>query len=131
MANGFYGRVLSGAVGRGPPGSPATSSAQTTTPHRRSRRTSPRSSRKKCESCHRPDSIAPMSLQTYEEARPWARSISDRVASRNMPPWHIDPAVGIQHFKDDRSLTQKEIDTIVTWVDGGAPKGKPDDMPPP
>ena len=65
---------------------------------------------KKCESCHRPDSIAPMSLITYQEARPWARSIRDRVASRNMPPWHIDPAVGIQHYKGDRSLTQKEIE---------------------
>ena len=76
---------------------------------------------KKCESCHRPDSIAPMSLQTYQEARPWARSIRDRVASRNMPPWHIDPAVGIQHYKGDRSLSQKEIDTIVAWASNGAP----------
>ena len=86
---------------------------------------------KKCESCHRPDSIAPMSLQTYQEARPWARSIRDRVASRNMPPWHIDPAVGIQHYKGDRSLTQKEIDTIVAWAGNGAPQGNPADMPPP
>jgi hypothetical protein len=86
---------------------------------------------KKCESCHRPDSIAPMSLQTYQEARPWARSIRDRVASRNMPPWHIDPAVGIQHYKGDRSLSQKEIDTIVAWVAAGAPQGNPADMPPP
>jgi hypothetical protein len=85
---------------------------------------------KKCESCHRPDSIAPMSLQTYQEARPWARSIRDRVASRNMPPWHIDPAVGIQHYKGDRSLTQKELDTIVSWVAAGAPQGNPADMPP-
>ena len=86
---------------------------------------------KKCESCHRPDSIAPMSLQTYQEARPWARSIRDRVASRNMPPWHIDPAVGIQHYKGDRSLTQKELDTIVAWASNGAPQGNPADMPPP
>jgi hypothetical protein len=86
---------------------------------------------KKCESCHRPESIAPMSLQTYQEARPWARSIRDRVASRNMPPWHIDPAVGIQHFKGDRSLSQKEIDTIVAWASNGAPQGNPADMPPP
>jgi hypothetical protein len=61
----------------------------------------------KCESCHRVDSVAPMSLITYEEVRPWARSIRDRVASRNMPPWHIDPTVGIQHYKDDRSLTRR------------------------
>ena len=86
---------------------------------------------KKCESCHRPNSIAPMSLRTYEEARPWARSIRDRVASRNMPPWHIDPTVGIQHYKNDRSLSQKEIDTIIKWVATGAPKGDPKDMPAP
>lgn len=85
----------------------------------------------KCESCHRPDSIAPMSLQTYEEARPWARSIRDRVAARNMPPWHIDPSVGIQHYQNDRSLSQKEIDTIVKWASNGAPKGDPKDMPAP
>ncbi|MGH9387659.1 MAG: hypothetical protein ACRD2N_25655 [Vicinamibacterales bacterium] len=85
----------------------------------------------KCESCHRPESIAPMSLQTYEEARPWARSIRDRVASRNMPPWHIDPNVGIQHYKNDRSLSQKEYDTILQWVAAGAPKGDPRDMPKP
>ena len=59
----------------------------------------------KCESCHRPDSIAPMSLVTYEEARPWARSIKNRVASRQMPPWHIDKAVGIQEFQNDRALS--------------------------
>lgn len=84
---------------------------------------------KKCESCHRPNSIAPMSLMSFEESRPWARSIRNRVASRNMPPWHIDPAVGIQHYQNDRSLSDTEIDTIVKWVDGGAPKGHPKDMP--
>ena len=52
----------------------------------------------KCQSCHRPDSIAPMSLLTYEEVRPWARSIRNRVAARQMPPWDIDKTVGIQHF---------------------------------
>jgi hypothetical protein len=85
----------------------------------------------KCESCHRPDSIAPMSLISYEETRPWARSIRDRVASRNMPPWHIDPTVGIQHYVNDRSLTQKEMDTILAWVAAGSPKGDPKDMPAP
>jgi hypothetical protein len=84
----------------------------------------------KCEACHRPDSIAPMSLRTFEEVRPWARSIRSRVASRQMPPWHIDKTVGIQHFANDRSLTDEQIDTIVRWVDGGAPKGDPKDMPP-
>src|ERR671925_1440612 len=71
----------------------------------------------KCEACHRPDSIAPMSLVTYEESRPWARSIRDRVATRQMPPWHISKTVGIQHFKNDRSLSDEQIETIVRWVD--------------
>ena len=85
----------------------------------------------KCQACHRPDSIAPMSLVTYQEARPWARSIKQRVASRNMPPWHLDKTVGIQHFANDRSLNDAEIDTIVRWVDAGAPAGDPKDMPAP
>jgi mono/diheme cytochrome c family protein len=67
----------------------------------------------KCESCHRPDSIAPMSLRTYEEARPWAKAIRTRVSQRQMPPWHIDKGVGIQQFKYDRSLSDAQIDTIV------------------
>ena len=85
----------------------------------------------KCEACHRPDSIAPMSLVTFEESRPWARSIKNRVATRQMPPWHIDKTIGIQEFENDRSLTDKEIETIVKWVDAGAPKGDPKDMPAP
>jgi mono/diheme cytochrome c family protein len=83
----------------------------------------------KCEACHRPDSIAPMALRTFEEARPWARSIKNRVAIRQMPPWHIDKTVGIQEFKNDRSLSDAEIDTIVRWVDTGAAKGDIKDMP--
>ena len=85
----------------------------------------------KCEACHRPDSIAPMSLRTYEEARPWARSIKTRVAARQMPPWHIDKTIGIQEFSNDRSLTDQELDTVVRWVDAGAPKGDIKDMPKP
>lgn len=85
----------------------------------------------KCESCHRPDSIAPMSLVTYEQSRPWARSIRDRVQTRQMPPWHIDKSLGIQDFENDRSLSDKEIDTIVKWVAAGAPKGDARDMPKP
>ena len=85
----------------------------------------------KCESCHRPDSIAPMSLVTYEQSRPWARSIRDRVQTRQMPPWHIDKTLGIQHFENDRSLSDAEIDTIVKWVAAGAPKGDMKDMPKP
>src|SRR5262245_6333604 len=58
----------------------------------------------KCHACHRPGYIAPMSLLTYEESRPWAKAIKERVVSRQMPPWHIDKTVGIQHFANDRSL---------------------------
>src|SRR5215212_1751344 len=83
----------------------------------------------KCQECHQPNSIAPMSLITYQEARPWARSIRERVATRQMPPWHIDKTVGIQHFKNDRSLSDDQIETIVSWVAAGAPKGEEADMP--
>ena len=84
----------------------------------------------KCQACHQPNSIAPMSLITFADARPWARSIKQRVAQRQMPPWHIDQSVGVQKFKNDMSLTQKQIDTIVAWVDAGAPQGDPKDLPP-
>ena len=83
----------------------------------------------KCEACHRPDSMAPMSLKEFAEARPWARSIKARVSDRQMPPWQIDRNVGIQKFKNDRSLTDDQIATIVRWVDAGAPQGDPKDMP--
>ncbi len=83
----------------------------------------------KCEACHRPDSMAPMSLVTFNDVRPWARSIRSKVAERQMPPWHIDRTVGIQQFKNDRSLTDDQVDTIVRWVDAGAPQGDPKDMP--
>ncbi len=83
-----------------------------------------------CSRCHRPDEVAPMSLMTYEEVRPWARSIRNRVASREMPPWHVDRRIGIQQFKNDPSLTDAEVATIVDWVDAGAPRGDLADMPP-
>ncbi|HEY7913968.1 MAG TPA: cytochrome c [Blastocatellia bacterium] len=83
---------------------------------------------KSCVNCHRPGEVAPMSLLTYKEARPWARSIKEKVATREMPPWHADPAHGT--FSNDRSLTQKEINTIAAWVDGGAKEGDPADLPP-
>src|SRR5436190_13870689 len=83
----------------------------------------------KCEACHRPDSIAPMSLMTYAEARPWARSIKARVGDRQMPPWQIDRTVGIQKSKNDPSPTDEQLDAIVRWVDAGAPQGDPKDMP--
>jgi hypothetical protein len=85
----------------------------------------------KCQECHQPNSIAPMSLITFQDARPWARAIKERVAARQMPPWHIDQSVGVQHFKNDMSLSDAQIATIVRWVDGGAPQGDPKDLPPP
>jgi hypothetical protein len=84
-----------------------------------------------CQVCHRPDNMAPMSLLTYQEARPWARSIKQKVMAREMPPWHIDKNVGIQKIKGDRSLSDDEINTIVRWVDAGAPMGNPADLPEP
>ncbi len=85
----------------------------------------------KCQDCHRKGSMAPMSLVTYEETRPWAKDIRQRVITRNMPPWHIDKTVGIQKFQNDISLSDEQIATIVRWVDEGAPQGDPKDMPPP
>jgi hypothetical protein len=84
----------------------------------------------KCQSCHEPGSIAPMSLATYKESRPWARSIRARVMERQMPPWHIDRSVGVQKFKNDMSLTDEQIATIVDWVDQGAPEGNPAEFTP-
>jgi hypothetical protein len=84
-----------------------------------------------CQSCHEPGSIAPMSLITFQDARPWAKSIKARVSTRQMPPWHIDRSVGIQKFKNDMSLTDAQVDTIVQWVDQGAVQGSPADLPAP
>ena len=86
---------------------------------------------KSCQSCHHSGTSAPMPLMTYAEARPWARSIKERVALREMPPWHLDKTVGIRKYKNDRSLSDAEIATIVRWVDTGAPQGDPAEMPPP
>ena len=85
----------------------------------------------KCQECHQPNSIAPMSLITYLDARPWAKAIRERVMTRQMPPWHIDRSVGVQKFKNDMSLTDEQIDAIVRWVDGGAVEGNPKDLPAP
>jgi hypothetical protein len=84
---------------------------------------------KNCQSCHRPGQIAPMSLLTYDEARPWARSIKSKVESRQMPPWFADPDHG--RFANDRSLSQHDVDAIVKWADAGAPQGDAADAPPP
>jgi hypothetical protein len=85
----------------------------------------------RCQVCHRVGTFAPMSLVTYEQARPWARSIKQKVLAREMPPWFIDKNVGVQHFSNDVSLTEQEMATIAKWVDNGAPQGNPADMPPP
>jgi hypothetical protein len=88
-----------------------------------------------CQSCHRPASVAPMSLLTYEEVRPFAMAIKQRTALRHrrgaMPPWFIEKEIGIQRFKDDISLTDAEITRIARWADAGAPRGNPADLPPP
>ena len=83
-----------------------------------------------CQRCHQETGIGPMSLVTYDEVRPWVRQIRDRVERRIMPPWHLDRTVGIQQFKNDFSLTDDEIDTVVRWVDAGAPEGDRADLPP-
>lgn len=85
----------------------------------------------KCQECHQPNSIAPVSFMDYRDVLKEAQSIKAKVESRVMPPWHIDTSVGIQDFKNDRGLSDEEIDTIVGWVDNGAPMGDPADMPPP
>lgn len=84
-----------------------------------------------CQNCHRPGSIAPMPLLTYKDARPWAKSIKEKVVTRVMPPWHIDRNIGVSKFKDDPSLSEAEIATIANWVDRGAPEGNTADMPVP
>ncbi len=84
---------------------------------------------KHCVSCHRPGEIGPMSFQSYETTRPWARSIKDKVVKREMPPWAADPAHSMK-MGNDRSLRQAEIDTLVAWAGAGAPRGNPADLPP-
>src|SRR5690606_1984535 len=84
-----------------------------------------------CQNCHRPGSIAPMALITYEQVRPWARAIKLKTETRKMPPWPIDKTVGIQEFRNGISLTEEEIALIGKWADAGAPEGDPADMPPP
>jgi hypothetical protein len=83
---------------------------------------------KNCQSCHRPGQIAPMSLVTFNDTRPWARSMKAKVESRQMPPWFADPAHG--PYSNDRSLSRTDIDTISKWADAGAPEGDPKDAPP-
>ncbi|MFY9554883.1 MAG: thiol-disulfide isomerase [Blastocatellia bacterium] len=82
---------------------------------------------KNCAICHRPNDIAPMSLLSYKEARPWARSIKEKVLTREMPPWSPDPKYG--EFANDHRLAQKDIDTVVAWVDQGSKQGNTRDLP--
>ena len=86
-----------------------------------------------CQNCHRPDGVAPMSLVTYTDVRPWARAIKQRTSigprAGVMPPWYIEKNIGIQHYKDDPSLSDEEIAKIAKWADNGAPAGDPADMP--
>jgi hypothetical protein len=84
---------------------------------------------KNCQSCHRPGEVAPMSLLTYRDARPYAKSIKLMVLSRKMPPWFADPTIG--HFSNEHTLTTQEINALVAWVDSGAPEGDPKDKPAP
>jgi len=90
-----------------------------------------------CQQCHRPDSIAPMSLLTYQEARPYAREIKRRTALRDtygqrgvMPPWFVEKNIGLQKFKEDISLSDQEVAKIAKWADSGAPEGDAKDLPP-
>jgi hypothetical protein len=82
-----------------------------------------------CQSCHRPGEGAPFSMLTYEEAKPWATAMKQMVVTRAMPPWFEDGHT--EKFANNRSLTQAQIDTIAAWVDAGAPKGDPKDLPAP
>jgi mono/diheme cytochrome c family protein len=82
-----------------------------------------------CQKCHRPGTAAPMSLLSYQDVRPWARSIRQKVSTRQMPPWHIDRSIG--EYLEDPSLSDEQIATIVAWIDNGLPQGNPADAPPP
>ena len=87
-----------------------------------------------CQNCHRPNGAGPMPLITYEDVRPWARSIKTRTGigprAGVMPPWYVEKNIGIQHYKDDPSLSDEEIAKIAKWADSGAPLGNPADLPP-
>ena len=82
-----------------------------------------------CVQCHRPGQAAPMSLIDYKSARPWSRSIRDRVERREMPPWHVNQSVGIKEYKDDPSLSDAQIQIVKRWVEAGSPQGNPADLP--
>ncbi|HSO76605.1 MAG TPA: hypothetical protein VLU47_17360, partial [Blastocatellia bacterium] len=83
---------------------------------------------KSCAECHRPGEAAPFSVLNYKDVRPWAKSIKEKVVNREMPPWHADPHVG--RWANDPRLTKAQVETIASWVDGGAKAGDPNDLPP-
>ena len=83
----------------------------------------------KCATCHRPGEPVPMSLTSFQEVRPWAKAVKEQILERSMPPWYADPASSLK-FRNERRLSQKEIDTIIAWVDAGSPKGDDADLPP-
>ena len=83
----------------------------------------------KCQGCHRPGEVAPMSFLSYQETRPWAKAIKTAVLSKKMPPWFADEKYG--HFQNDRRLSDGELKTLVSWADGGAPEGDAKDKPAP
>ena len=82
---------------------------------------------RRCVECHRAGEVAPMAFGSYKEVRPWAKAIKERVLTRAMPPWFADPHYG--DFKNDRRLSQQEMDTIAAWVAAGVPEGDPADLP--
>ena len=84
---------------------------------------------KNCQGCHRPGEATPMSLVTYQDARPWAKAMKAALLTGKMPPWFADPKYG--HFANDRTMKQADIDTIVAWADNGAPEGNAADAPAP
>lgn len=84
---------------------------------------------KNCQSCHRPGEVAPMAFLTYQETRPWAKAMKAAVLSKKMPPWFADAKYG--HFQNERTLTEAEIKTLVSWADNGAPEGDAKDKPAP
>src|SRR2546425_12062050 len=84
---------------------------------------------RRCLGCHREGGVAPMSLGTYAEARPWAKAIKEEILERRMPPWNA--AKGFGEYENDRSLSQLETELLVDWVEGGAPKGDDKDIPKP
>ncbi len=129
------GALLFVATGAGlaVPGLSATEQAIATSPVTFTKDIAPILQRS-CQNCHQPNSVAPMSLITYEEVRPWARAIRVRTSlgpvAGVMPPWYIEKDIGIQHYQFDPSLSDEELDKIVRWVDNGAPRGNPGDLPP-